>query len=265
MKSDKITVGILITTTNQGIKRVKEELLPQLSSADEIIISHQIFDEKTKPEKNLTKGNIRYFHLKEKGLSKNRNNALKHSKSDICHICDDDLNYKKDFCKIIKKNYQKFKSYDVITFQAVDENNKWHYYKSKDKKHNFYSILKLSSWGVTFKRKSVLRENIKFDEDYGLGAKWCIGEENIFLKDCLDKGLKLRHCNKVVVSHGKESSGFIYRDELIYSRIKAFKRMYGFLGEVFAVLYFSIFHHKLYKKKYSFFKFFKMSLEGMLK
>ena len=89
MKKKKLKIGILITTTNDKIKRVEKELLPQLKSADEIIISHQIFDNKTKPSKNLSKGKIRYFYTYSKGLSKNRNNALKNSKADISklHAC----------------------------------------------------------------------------------------------------------------------------------------------------------------------------------
>jgi hypothetical protein len=105
MKTNNLTLGILITTCNENIKRVKKDLVPNLiknKNIDEIIISHQIFDKITKPEKNLTKGKVKYFYMFEKGLSKNRNNCLKNSKSDICHICDDDLIYLKDFSKIIK-------------------------------------------------------------------------------------------------------------------------------------------------------------------
>jgi glycosyltransferase involved in cell wall biosynthesis len=265
MKTNNFTLGILITTCNENIKRVKKDLVPNLiknKNIDEIIISHQIFDKITKPEKNLTKGKVKYFYMFEKGLSKNRNNCLKNSKSDICHICDDDLIYLKDFSKIIKTEYLKNKNLDLITFQATKENNKNHF-DVKQGKHNSLSILKIWSWGITFKRKSILNKNIKFDETFGLGSKWCVGEENIFLKDCLDKKLKMIHCDNSIVFHKDESSGLNYRDNLIISRIKVFKRLFGFVGGFLGIFYFTIFKYKEYKNKYSFFKYFWLSFKSL--
>ena len=45
-----LTLGIIITTTNRNIERVKNLLLPQLSEADEVIVSHQIFEDGITPE-----------------------------------------------------------------------------------------------------------------------------------------------------------------------------------------------------------------------
>ena len=213
-------------------------------------------------QKKLTKGKIKYFYMFNKGISKNRNNCLKNSKSEICHICDDDLIYLKDFSKIIKNKYEKSKDYDLITFNAVDEKNEKRF-KIKDQKHNLLTILKVSSIGITFKRKVVLNNKIKFDENFGLGSKWICGEENIFLKNCLDKKLKLFHCDKNIVFHKSESSGMIYRDELIISRIKVFKKLFGFFGAVLAVFYLTIFKYKEYKNKYKFYKHFWLSFKGL--
>ncbi len=266
-QNKELTLGILITTTNENIERIKKELLSELiknKSIDEVVISHQIFDKVTKPQKYLTKGKVKYFYMYDKGLSKNRNNALKHSKADICHICDDDLIYLKNFDKIIKEEYEKNRDYDVITFQAVNEGGIKHF-KVEEGMHNRKSILGISSWGITFRRKVILKNNLKFDEEFGLGAKYCVGEENIFLKDCLDKNLNIKHMDKAIVFHKDESSGIQYRDELINSRIKVFIRMFGFFGGVFVVFYFTIFHYKFYKEKYSIFRFFWLSLRGLKK
>ena len=265
-KTNTLTLGILITTCNENIKKVKKNLLPKLiknKGVDEIIISHQIFDEKTKPEKNLTKGKVKYLFLKNKGVSKNRNNCLKYSTSDICHICDDDVIYLKDFEKKIKEEYKKNENFDLITFQAINQYNVKRY-KVKEGRHNIIIPLRLSACGMSFRRKPIIKKNIIFDENFGLGAKYCCGEENIFLKECVDKKLNLRHSNKIIVLHKdlKEKNKLIlYKDLLIISRIQVFKKIYGFLGGVFAVFYFSIFKYREYKNKYSFFKYFWISLK----
>lgn len=114
------TLGILITTMNDGINRVVSELLPQLKKVDEIIISHQITDNITQPYKDSLPPRVKYVYMFEGGLSKNRNNALKYSTADICHICDDDLNYLEGFEEVIKNAYGSSDA-DIITFQALNE------------------------------------------------------------------------------------------------------------------------------------------------
>ncbi len=260
MKTIKIT--ILITTLNDGIERVIKNLLPQLKDVYEIIISHQITDKNISPYLEELASNIRYKYIYDKGLSKNRNNALKFASGDICVICDDDLNYIENFDKIIKEAYFNNNFADIITFQAIDEKGNYHGKKIKKIfKHNNISILNVTSWTITFKLNSIREKKIKFDENFGLGTKICVGEENIFLRDSIKKNLNLIYYPKIIVIHPKESSGLNYRDELIKSRPKVFKRMFGFLGYVFSLIYFPIFHYKLYKKKYSFFKFIKISIK----
>ena len=61
-------------------------MLPQLSEVEEIVISHQIFDNETKPSK-FTDKRIKYIVSYDPGVAKNRNIAIKESTSDIVHIC----------------------------------------------------------------------------------------------------------------------------------------------------------------------------------
>jgi uncharacterized protein YbcC (UPF0753/DUF2309 family) len=262
-KEPNLTLGILITTCNENIKKVKKSLLPKLiknKGVDEIIISHQIFDNKTKFEKTLTKGKIKYFHMFKKGVSKNRNNCIKNSKSDICYTCDDDIKPLKNFSKIINEEYKKNQSFDILTFQAENE-KKENYFNLKERIHNKFSILKIWTLGITFRRKVILKNKLFFDEDFGF-SKYPTGEETIFLKDCFDKKLKMKHINKKIVFHKNESTGDIYNDKIIISRPIIFKRMFGIFGGIFAVFYFTIFKYKFYKNKYSFFKYFWLSLKG---
>ncbi|MFT4244723.1 MAG: glycosyltransferase family 2 protein [Candidatus Woesearchaeota archaeon] len=254
-------ISVLVTTMNNGIERVLKELVPQLVNC-EIIISHQITDKTIKPLTKIPK-KVVYTYMHNKGLSKNRNNALKYATGDICVICDDDLNYVKGFNETILRAYEKNKNADIITFNAINEKGTLHSKFSKKKrvfKHTNITILSITSWMITFKRKSALKHKLFFDEKYGLGTKICVGEENIFLKDALDKQMRVIHYQKPIVIHPDESSGVDYRDELIKSRPLVFKRMFGIIGYLFALVYFPIFHRKFYKKKYSFFGFIRRSI-----
>jgi len=261
----KLTLSILITTMNDWIDRVKKELLPQLQNTDEVIISHQITNKNLFPEhqKEISKlhKNIKYIFMSESGLSKNRNNAIKNSNSDICYICDDDLNFISWFEKIIKSEYGK-DNYDIITFQAENEIWKKHF-NIKEWSHNRFSILKIWSWWITFRRKSILENNIFFDELYWLWTMYEVWEENLFLNECNRKKMKMFHSNNSIVIHPEESSWINFRDWLIIWRVKVWKKLYWFLWWLLSVLYFSIIHYKMYNQNYSFKEFLILSFKGL--
>lgn len=256
------TLWVLITTMNSSIERVKKELLPQLKWVDEIIISHQITDENIKPEIQSLWENVKYVYMFEKWLSKNRNNALKYSKSDICYICDDDLNFISWFENIIKNEYKK-SNFDIITFQA--QNGLWKkHFNIKEGKHNRLSILKVSSIWITFKRKSILEKWLNFDENFWLWTNFPVWEENIFLTDCYKKWLKMYHSDKSIVIHSDESSWVDYRRELVTARIKVFKRLFWIIWWFAWIFYFTILHYKYYKNKFSILEFFILSFKSLM-
>jgi len=256
------TLWVLITTMNEWIERVKKELIPQLKNVDEVIISHQITDKNIKPKIEKLWEKVKYFYMSESWLSKNRNNALKNCKTDICYICDDDLNFVDWFEDIIKYEYKK-SNYDLITFQAENNDGKKHF-NLKEWIHNRLTVLKIWSLGITFRRKSILEKWLKFDEKFWLWTKYPVWEENIFLVDCYRKWLHMYHSDKSIVIHPNESSGIDYRKDLIIARIKLFKRIFWFIWWFVWVFYFTILHYKYYKLKFSVFDFFILSFKSLI-
>lgn len=258
----KLKLSILITTMNDWIYRVIDDLIPQFSWVYEIIVSHQITTKDIKPIKINLWENVKYFYMFEKWLSKNRNNALKNSTWDICYICDEDLNIIKWFEKIILEKYKE-NNFDVITFQADNEFWKKHF-KIKEWKHNRFTILKVWSWGISFKRKSIINNNIIFDENFWLWAKFPVWEENIFLTDCYKKKLKMFHFDNSIVIHPSESSWINYRKDLVIARIKVFKKLFWFLWWFAWIFYFAILDYKYYKNKFSVYEFFILSFKSLI-
>ena len=67
---------------------------------------------------------------------------------------------------------------------------------------------------------------MRFDERFGLGSRYKSGEENIFLLDCYNKGLKIYFYNETINIHPKESTGAIWMEEDIYEKGALFRRLY---------------------------------------
>lgn len=209
--------------------------------------------------------NIKMYNYKEKGLSKSRNRAIENSKKDICLIADDDVVYKPNTFDVVKKSFEDNPKADIITFQI--ETPEGYLFKDYPKEkfwHNTKSILKVSSIEIAFKRKVILKNNIKYDESFGLGAKYKSGEENIFLMDCLKKGLKIKYIPIPIVLHPFESSGKKIDDYVsVASKGALFTRLFGWKFIIINFI-FALKKYNLYKDQLSFIKFVKYIYKGSL-
>lgn len=221
-------LSILITTMDDRIDHVISNMVPKYSNC-EIVISHQITHENIQPKlKSDFPNNCVYVYMYDKGLSKNRNNAIKYATGDICVLCDDDLLHLENFDKIIIKAFEENDQFDIMTFNAIDSKNRLINPLPQLKfRHNSISILRICSMMIAFKNYSIKINNIMFDEKFGLGAQYGISEENIFLKDCINKGLLLMHYPENIVKHSDISSGVIWNTNMIKLRRHVFYRMYG--------------------------------------
>lgn len=264
MTNNRPTLSILITTMNENIQKVKQNLLPSIRHVDQIVISHQITNEKILPEKGQLWNNIFYTYAKEKGLSRNRNLALAYATGDICYFCDDDLSLMSWFDKTIIDAYMEEHS-DVITFQAIDEFWKKHFNVRKSKKHSQHSLLNIWSWGITCKRSAINNSWILFDERFWLGAKHPVSEESIFLIECYRKWLKMRHVDIAIATHPQESSGMKYRKDLITWRVAAIKKLYGRRWSAISIMIYAVLHRPLYRKKYSPWQFLHIAIKQLNK
>ena len=172
---------------------------------------------------------IRVINSFERGTGKSRNLAISKSKGRICLIADDDTTYVKDFKETILKAYKEHRDVDFISFEAIDEYSNPYTKYPKLGYHSKTSLRSIYNWMITFKRERLLKHNIYYNEFFGLNSVFR-GEEYVFLREAFDKGLKVFHVPKVIVSHPYETSGKLQgNDDVIFSR-SAVK--YRFIREV---------------------------------
>jgi hypothetical protein len=147
---------------------------------------------------------IRVINTDDLGLSKSRNLALLKAVGKILIIADDDIVYQSDFVKKTIAAYNKFKQATVITFCAVKNNGSYlKKYPSDSKKQlNSIGIFNSSSIEITINKEKLDLSKIKFDENFGLGGVFEMGEEAIFLFDLKRKNLQVSFVNQILVKHG---------------------------------------------------------------
>ena len=125
----------------------------------------------------------------ERGLSKSRNLAIGLSDAELCKISDNDVVYVDQYENIIVNSFLEHQDADVIVF-FVKRKERMIPLFDKPTYMNYLTTLKACSVEIAFRRERV--KNIHFHETFGAGSgKYLMGEENIFLYDCLKNGRKI--------------------------------------------------------------------------
>lgn len=211
--------------------------------------------------------NVKVINTTEKGLSKSRNKAIANASKKICLITDDDVVFAENFKKDILLAFKKNKGASIITFnhQRIGDATPQKSWDSSFK-HDKKSIWNVSSIEIAFQLDEIKKNNITFDEYFGLGSFFETAEEFLFLKSALNQGLEVYFSPEIIVSHPQFSSG---KDEgsdvLIYGRAALFYTLHG----NFVFLWLAKYVFFLFRKKYIRFseigKKYKIGLAGIAK
>ena len=216
-----MTLDILICTIDEGILRVPHVLMPPADG-----ISYVVSMQYTSPPKQSLvppvlneRGDVTLTLLEGRGLSRNRNNAILHSKGDVLLMADDDCRYTPELIAHIFEAYAQHPEADVIHFQAQDlEGHPLHPYPA-----SFVSSVEL-----TFRRTVTTR----FDERFGLGSQFCSGEEQVWMKAARQAGHTILYVPQPIVQTPSGTSGSQFLGSPAQQRSKGamFHVVYGTAG-----------------------------------
>ena len=259
-----MTIEILMATMNRK----------DLKFLDTIFVNNDIKDFKilivnqTSPENILKTNakNITVINSFEKGSPHSRNLAISKATGDICLMADDDIVYLPNLKKSILRAYELYPSADFISFEAVKAQNKPYFEYNFEGLHNKKTLYKVCTITISFKREVIIKEQIWFNHFFGVGSLFKGATEIIFLRNAYDKGLKLWHYKKAIVSHPHISSGRLMgSDNAFFARAAVAQRFYGNLSYawLFKYLIFTVKYD--YVKRKDFIKKLRIGLNGIKK
>jgi hypothetical protein len=144
-----------------------------------------------------------------RGLSRNRNNALRMVESGIALIADDDSYFLQDSFEKIRAVFQENLDTDVACFKIQTFEGEPEYKSYPEEKYslNLERRHYISSLEIAFRIKKIKDNNIFFDERFGAGSeKIPAGEEEAFVQDCDVKKLRIDYYPFYIVKHPYQSS-----------------------------------------------------------
>lgn len=178
-------VQVLVAAMHQK----DHSLLEKMNIQSDAIVANQC--DRDSIENFEWKGHkIRYLNFAERGVGLNRNNALMRADGDICLFADDDLVYTDDYVQVVTKAFEQCPDADVLIFNLI-EPVAIRYVIKKVTRVWYLNFLRYGTARVAIKKESVRKHGIFFNQCFGGGAEYSHGEDNLFLANCLQKGLKI--------------------------------------------------------------------------
>lgn len=180
-----MVVQVLVATMHQA----DHSLLEKMNIQTDAIVANQC--ERNRIEDFVWNGHrVRYLSFAERGVGLNRNNALMRADGDVCLFADDDMRYCDGYADLIINAFANNPDADVLVFNLVEENSQRKQI-SKIQRVHFWNFLRYGTARVAVRNAAVRRNGIYFNQCFGGGTEHSHGEDNLFLADCLKKGLKI--------------------------------------------------------------------------
>ena len=151
---------------------------------------------------------VRVINSFEKGLSKSRNLALKNAIGKIVLIADDDVVYKKDFDSAIAQAHNQFNDKAAISFCIEKPNGLLFkkYLPSAKTNLRLIELFNVLSVEISINKPIFDGLGVTFDENFGLGSIFEMGEEAIFLSDIKEQNQQIAFVQSVIAIHSEISS-----------------------------------------------------------
>ncbi len=210
--------------------------------ADSIIINQT--DVNAYEEYEYSGHKIQCYSFAERGVGLSRNNALLRATADIIVFSDEDIVYEKGYIDKILRAYEQYPDADMLLFNIDVVEDRATYHTDSLTRVRPWKCGRYPTYSFTCRRESIHRNNITFNLLFGGGARYSNGEDSLFIKECLKKGLKVY---ALPVTLGKEiprpSTWFNgFTDKFLYDRGVLYRFLYGCMAIPMAFVF-------LYRKR----------------
>jgi len=203
--------------------------------SDAIIINQ--CDESDYKEYEYNGHRILCYSHEERGVGRSRNRALERATADIVLFSDEDIRYEKGYAETIIRQFEKNPNADMLLFNidVIEERRTYHI----EKKHRvtWKNCGRYPTYSFAVRRAKLHAAGIKFDLNYGGGAKYGCGEDSLFIMDCVRNGFKIY---ALPITIGREeyrpSTWFNgYNEKFFTDRGALYKPLYGVLAKPLAI------------------------------
>lgn len=199
-------VGFLKTMFNQPVDEIPYQIL--------------IVNQSKKHQLTSDFPNIKVINDVNFGLSRSRNLAIENSTAKILWFLDDDCEVLENAVHHIVDAHNQLDS-GIITFMTIADSSGLPFrdYLDDGILLSRKQTRKVLSPEITIKRDVIIKNDVKFNTRFGLGAQFADSENYVFLSDALHEGLRIQFKKEFIVKHDDfTSSDEVSSNRVIYAR-----------------------------------------------
>ena len=182
---------VLVTTMYQN----NFNLFESMNLRSDTLIANQSNSNEYK-EKVINEHLVQMITTDTRGLSRNRNIALALSaqNADLLMFSDDDLVFSEGYEQSVIKEFESHPEAEAIKFNLHDLSATRKISMKPIERYEKATRLNMSASGVcglVIKRETIIKNNLRFREDFGAGTPNKSGEDTIFIMELLEKTVPL--------------------------------------------------------------------------
>ena len=227
-----MTLQTLVSCVNQDMENIAKKMNLQ---TDAIVINQCKTNGYLEYEHNGHR--ICCYSFAEKGVGLSRNNGLLRATADIVLFSDEDIVYEDGYPQRILEAFETYPKAQILLFNMDVEEERRTYHTTEPTKVKWYNCGRYPTYSFAIRREPLHLSNVTFSLLFGGGAKYSNGEDSIFIRDCLKKGLK---AVALPVNIGREvprpSTWFAgYNEKFFFDRGVLYSYLYGCMAKPFAI------------------------------
>lgn len=225
-------IQMLVSAVNQDVRTLAQ----RMNIEAEAIVINQCdsfgYDEYEHKEQR-----IRCYSLKERGVGLSRNNALMRADDELCVFADEDIVYENGYAKRIEEAFEQHSKADIILFNVKVAPARRTYWNEGEKRIRWYNYGRYPAYSIAARTEALHKANVSFSLLFGGGAKYSNGEDSLFLKDCLDAGLRIVAVSTVIGEEKERESTWFhgYNDKFFKDRGVLYYFLYGRMAVPFSL------------------------------
>ena len=203
------------------MKRKNLSFLDDMNIQSDIVVANQdeIFEIQTF---SLESCNVKWITTPMRGVGKNRNLSLAYSEAPFCLFSDDDVVYVDGYEKIIVDAFKNNPEVDIFIFDCKEIGNERAEVRKieKMKRVHIWNFSRYGACRSAIRRSSWIKAGVFFSERFGGGTIYGSGEDTLFLRECIRKGLKLyTYPVEIAIVNLEYSSWFSgYNDKFFFDK-----------------------------------------------
>lgn len=234
---DALTLGVLVSAYAKSRDDV-DFTTRCLDNADNFLVRVQGFEGNVFPQDINEKK--RFILADDVGVSKNRNELLKMSDSEIVVMLDDDCVVLDDFANEILSFFKKNPDYNAVRFNAISKYKKIRQIKDS-RRLKFLDNTDVGVMVFAFRKDFLLENSIFFNERIGPGTPYIqASEDTVFLKHFFRKGGKCGYISKPLIEILNQKSTWVteFNERRLTTVGGAYYFLYGRAWPIFLMRYY---------------------------